>query len=242
MTYSEYIEKYGNNEVWSSKYKTLMQIKCKEAGSRLDVRQKISQKQKAFFENNKELALQKTEKMRNSPNRLKNLLDNYKNMSKEEHEIRVKASQESWKNEEKRKNRINAINNSEKYAISRKKNWATCLSTIQPIISKPARQVFEYLTTKKYKVDLEFPIRFYHLDIALPEYKICVEIDGDYWHGNQMFYKTLTLNQISRHNDDKRKDTFLKNRGWQVLRFWQSDLVKNGFEQVSNAIDNIIKG
>ncbi len=53
-------------------------------------------------------------------------------------------------------------------------------------------------------------------------------------------YETLSEKQIARQNSDKRKSTYLTNKGWVVLRFWQSELIQKGYDQVTNAIDHII--
>jgi len=53
-------------------------------------------------------------------------------------------------------------------------------------------------------------------------------------------YETLSKKQIARQNNDKSKNTYLTNRGWTVLRFWQSELIQKGYDQVTNAIDCII--
>ena len=70
-------------------------------------------------------------------------------------------------------------------------------------------------------------------DIALPRKKICVFIDGDFWHGRRIkstyhkltpFWREKILTNIKRDNRNKRK---LRKLGWKVLRIWESDLKKN---------------
>lgn len=46
--------------------------------------------------------------------------------------------------------------------------------------------------------------RYWFLDLALPDQKIAVEIDGDYWHPRQR---------------DEERDADLQQQGWTVLRF-----------------------
>lgn len=50
-------------------------------------------------------------------------------------------------------------------------------------------------------------LKYYTIDLALPECRLAIEVDGDYWHS--------TPKQKSK---DKAKDTFLRGRGWHVLR------------------------
>lgn len=59
----------------------------------------------------------------------------------------------------------------------------------------------------------QFPIFRYSLDFAIPESKIAIECDGDYWH---------SLPECKRR--DKSKDSYLANRGWLVLRFSESQI------------------
>lgn len=89
------------------------------------------------------------------------------------------------------------------------------------------------------------------VDALIPQSKIAIEFDGDYWHGNPQKYKKFkdipkgnpnklrTLNEIQLDNArlDKSKDSYLQNRGYVVLRFWESD-VKNDPESVRDAILN----
>ena len=60
-----------------------------------------------------------------------------------------------------------------------------------------------------------FPIRgAYILDFAFPKEKINIECDGERWHpkGN---------------NHDKKRNYFLKRRGWIILRFTEGEIKEN---------------
>lgn len=68
------------------------------------------------------------------------------------------------------------------------------------------------------KIDavMQFPIRSkygYIADFAIPELKIIIECDGEHWH------------KIGNAHDRKR-DGFLKSRGWKILRF-RGNQIKN---------------
>lgn len=54
------------------------------------------------------------------------------------------------------------------------------------------------------------------IDEAEPIKKIAIFIDGNYWHN----YPYLRI-------WDKCCNTYLKNNGWKVLRFWESDIKNN---------------
>jgi len=53
----------------------------------------------------------------------------------------------------------------------------------------------------------------YVVDALIPGARIVIECDGDYWH-----------TQPALQERDKRKDKYLKARGYHVLRFWESEL------------------
>lgn len=79
-------------------------------------------------------------------------------------------------------------------------------------------------------------------DFFVPSLNLIIETDGDYWHCNPMIYKDGPINDIQRKtiDRDKRRDIFLKSRGYTVLRFWEYD-INNNFEEVRLSILDFIK-
>lgn len=51
------------------------------------------------------------------------------------------------------------------------------------------------------------------LDIALPEYRLGIECDGDYWH-----------NRPGEKKRDKARDKRLKKLGWHIVRFTETEI------------------
>ena len=62
------------------------------------------------------------------------------------------------------------------------------------------------------------------VDFYLPEYRIVIQADGDYWH-----------NRIGAKERDERQDKVLTFNGFNVYRFWGSEINKN----VGECIDKI---
>lgn len=95
-------------------------------------------------------------------------------------------------------------------------------------VSKPQQELFDALVESGYKPKLEHNVGFYSIDIAFPNSKVAIEMDGDFWHANEEegFNPVFEVQKKNIAND-KRKNSFLKNKGWTVLRFWQSDWEKN---------------
>lgn len=70
-------------------------------------------------------------------------------------------------------------------------------------------------------------------DIVITKSKIAIFCDGDFWHGkdtekmpqnNARFW----LNKISRNKERDLENTIaLRDAGWTVLRFWESDILAN---------------
>jgi hypothetical protein len=71
--------------------------------------------------------------------------------------------------------------------------------------------------------------RRYRLDIALPLYRLGVELDGWQWHGK-------TLSGFQR---DREKSLSFERRGWRVIRFSAAQ-VNNELSDVITAIEQII--
>lgn len=75
-------------------------------------------------------------------------------------------------------------------------------------------------------------------DICIKKYRICVFVDGDYWHGHNWAlrgqssleeelkaYSPYWQAKIRRNVERDLEYTIrLRDEGWTVLRFWESDI------------------
>jgi DNA mismatch endonuclease (patch repair protein) len=71
-------------------------------------------------------------------------------------------------------------------------------------------------------------------DIVITKYKIAIFCDGDFWHGkpsanhNFKTNKNYWTEKIKRNIERDLENTIeLRDNGWTVLRFWESDIKKN---------------
>lgn len=73
-----------------------------------------------------------------------------------------------------------------------------------------------------------------HPDIVITKYKIAIFCDGDFWHGKN--YEEHKIKHNSAYWDNKIKRNMerdlentimLRDNGWTVLRFWETDIKKN---------------
>lgn len=70
------------------------------------------------------------------------------------------------------------------------------------------------------------------VDIAITKYKIAVFCDGDFWHGKDFQEGNIKNNtkfweqKIKRNQERDLQNTIaLRDAGWTVLRFWESEIV-----------------
>jgi very-short-patch-repair endonuclease len=86
----------------------------------------------------------------------------------------------------------------------------------------------------KEKIDFWFK----EYDFLILNTNILIEVDGDYWHGNKKIFEQLSDFQKSVQENDKIKEMFAKKNGYEIVRFWGSDIKKN-YEEVKNTIKKI---
>ena len=76
--------------------------------------------------------------------------------------------------------------------------------------------VWKYLRNRQqynYKFRRQFPIEPYVVDFACLELKLIIELDGGQ-HANRINY-------------DDQRSSFLEQRGFKVIRFWNNDVTEN---------------
>lgn len=71
------------------------------------------------------------------------------------------------------------------------------------------------------KFKTEYEVGHYHIDEARPDLKLSVEVDGCYWHSCPICELEGPKETLSY---DNRKESYLSNRGWTILRFWGHEI------------------
>ncbi len=81
-------------------------------------------------------------------------------------------------------------------------------------------------------------------DFVIKDKKIAIFLDGDFWHGRQWkkdnytppsgYWKEKITRNIRR---DRKVDRTLRQQGWKVLRFWESEIEKDP----SRCVQRILK-
>lgn len=82
-------------------------------------------------------------------------------------------------------------------------------------------------------------------DIVITKYKIAVFCDGDFWHGKDRKHLIKTNakywnEKIKRNKERDLENTIeLRDNGWSVFRFWESDINRNLDFCVSEVLNQI---
>ncbi len=68
----------------------------------------------------------------------------------------------------------------------------------------------------------------YQCDIFIPSMNLVIECDGDYWHGNinNPRFKILNKYQLKVKETDNLRTKELQEKGFNVLRLWESEIEK----------------
>lgn len=85
-----------------------------------------------------------------------------------------------------------------------------------------------YQIRNKYKGKIvpQYALGPYWIDLALPEYKLAIELDGYKYHSS-----------AKQRGHDKRRDAYMVRQGWTVMRFTYKD-IKNRMPSVLQRIES----
>ena len=92
----------------------------------------------------------------------------------------------------------------------------------------------------KYRIYDKEKVNFWYreYDFLILNTNVLIEVDGDYWHGNKNIFEDLSDFQKSVQVNDEIKENFANTKGYEVVRFWGSDVKKNN-NKVKNRIKEI---
>ncbi len=62
------------------------------------------------------------------------------------------------------------------------------------------------------------------VDAFVPEAKLVIQFDGDYWHGNPERFPVPDARQRKRMKLDVSQDAYMAACGYRVLRLWESHI------------------
>lgn len=124
-----------------------------------------------------------------------------------------------------------------------KKKRSEIMSKIRSKNTKAEKLVFGELRKRGIYFQKHYKKALGNPDIALPRKKKAVFIDGDFWHGYNFnknksrlpkkYWRSKIEKNIKR---DKYNRAKLRLAGWQVLRIWEHEVLKNFNEIVKEII------
>ena len=183
----------------------------------------------------------------------------YINITKEELGKKLSlVAHKNWSKESYRRNREESLNKTMKI-LRKDPNYQQAVKNgLKKAWSKPKirEHYFNGMKTAKKETEIEMlmkkeinrrnlPLKYKagigHFcipDHVSYKYKMAIFDDGDYWHANpSRNYKIFTKAQLHNIENDKKVNKFLEERGWSILRFWESDIKKD----VTKCVDKIQK-
>lgn len=98
--------------------------------------------------------------------------------------------------------------------------------------TKIERMMFDEMNKRDFFFTFQYGIHNFICDFALPNQKIVIECDGDFWHANPLIYDRKNLGKLNKIQRDKIirdqiKDEYLRKNEWIVLRFFETDIKKD---------------
>lgn len=127
----------------------------------------------------------------------------YKTMTQEQKSTQVKAAHA----------KVNSLFQDREWKINHMRNIAKAQHYG---VSKAEVLLFSMLVDYGYIGVQQYQLETRFIDIAFPEIKLAIEIDGNYWHSQEKIKKR-----------DFEKEQMLKNFGWELLRFSSESVLEN---------------
>lgn len=109
-------------------------------------------------------------------------------------------------------------------------------------MTAPEKKVETLLQEMELEHDAQKVLGSFIYDFCLPQYRILIEVDGDYYHGHPDKYEKDDLNHLQKKikRNDLKKDMMASGSNYKLLRFWECDINDN-IKQVKKIIMEHIK-
>jgi very-short-patch-repair endonuclease len=95
--------------------------------------------------------------------------------------------------------------------------------------TKPQRTMRDILIQLGIEHEIEKIVGVWVFDFYLPDYNIYIEVDGDYFHSNPLFFPNGPTTKTQKVNwlRDKKKNAYCALHGMILWRFWEYDILHN---------------
>jgi very-short-patch-repair endonuclease len=96
-------------------------------------------------------------------------------------------------------------------------------------------KVREFLQTLKLKEEFteEKRIKVFCVDFAFPGCKVCIEVQGTFFHIDPRVYPNGPINEIQRRNlgrDERKRRVVGGEEGWEILEIWETEINDGSFK------------
>lgn len=110
---------------------------------------------------------------------------------------------------------------------------------------KHSKETIEKIVKNKLqekKLNFEYSVIFCHrqFDFGNKEYKILLEVHGDYWHGNPSIYSDFNTIQKRTMEKDIIKKQIAEKYGYKIYYIWEQQINNNDFS-IIDEIEKYIK-
>ena len=111
------------------------------------------------------------------------------------------------------------------------------MSQVKSKNTKPELLMFMLLDEAGLIYDKHYPITG-KPDIAFPEYKLAIFIDGEFWHGKnyKQLKQTISPFWVKKIGDnlrrDRKIDRELRTQGWHIMHLWGKKITRNPLQSL----------
>lgn len=115
------------------------------------------------------------------------------------------------------------------------------MSQVKSKNTKPELIIYDLMAKTEYKFKKHYTV-IGKPDLAFPDKKIAIFIDGEFWHGKgfSRWKHKLTSFWLLKIQENIRRDKNVRNElkksGWIILRLWDKDILKDPQKAVSKII------
>ena len=206
---------------------------------------KSSKTRKEQYENGNRVQWNKGKKWEDvfDENKINELLETYKN---EERNKKISEKLKGVPKSEEHKQKLKEVFNTEQYKECKSKELLNRVKSQTFSMSSKLEKMFIEQFIKP--LEIEYQTQYYikeikqYCDVYIPSKNLIVECDGSFWHCDPRLFPNGPIydyqkNKIER---DKIKTDYLINKGYELLRFWEVDIIDNP-ELVKEKLNEKIK-
>lgn len=85
-------------------------------------------------------------------------------------------------------------------------------------------------------------------DVVFRKARVCVFVDGCFWHGCPAHFKTPRTNAAwwwekiaDNRKRDARQSRLLRTRGWHVMRFWEHQVCSDDIRRIVRSVQSVVR-